>query len=153
MHIALYFENHRIRAVSLNFCINILGSPRGTRWAELIQNKAIPPQIPQPPKNTLFHTPKIPPFLPPLYKKSGSTEIEPLSKVSENAVFTRVFLTEISLEHTLKCFTMSGLIACHFVNCVVNCVESELLCELGKLGLSCCCAVFCVNAEFKIFLC
>ena len=59
---------------------------------------------------------KIPLFLPASCKKSGPTEIELLSKVSEYAIFTRVFLTEISLQKSLKRSSMTSLVSNYVIN-------------------------------------
>ena len=64
----------------------------------------------------------------------------------------RNLFAEISLQQTGKRFSVTGLIACHFMHGVVDRIKIVLLGELGKLELAGSGAVFGVDAHLKILL-
>ena len=106
-----------------------------------------------------------------LYLRSGkfhknSTNLEILSlrsikrRADKNPLFGAIKpyvtwvcgLLEVSVKETLKSLAVTSFVACHLVYCVVDCVESVLLCARSKVELTCCC--FCVLlAEIFSFSC
>ena len=51
-------------------------------------------------------------------------------------------LTKVSLKHSLEAYTVSCLVLCHLMNCIMDCIVAKLLSFLSKLKLTCCCAAF-----------
>lgn len=67
-------------------------------------------------------------------------------------VFLRFYklFAEIAVQKSLKSLTVSGFVACHLVHGIVYCVKAEFFCKFCKFGLACSCAVFSLNAQFKV---
>ena len=59
---------------------------------------------------------------------------------------------EVSVEKTLESLSVSCLVLCHFVNCVVDSVEVESLCLLCKVKLACGSAVLSFYALCEVLL-
>ena len=64
-----------------------------------------------------------------------------------------LFLCEISFKKSLKCFTVSCFVPCHFMYCIVDCIKTLFFSKLCKLCFTESCTVFCRCSHFKIFLC
>ena len=62
-------------------------------------------------------------------------------------------LTKVSLIKSFKGFAVAGFVSCHFMDCVMDCIEVKCFCSLCKVSLSCCCTIFSFDSHFKIFLC
>ena len=77
---------------------------------------------------------------------------QPKQKRAENSALC-ILLLEVSIKKSFKRLAVSCLIASHFVNGVVDCVEVKSLCALCEVELAHCCAVFCFNSHFKVLLC
>ena len=62
-------------------------------------------------------------------------------------------LLEITIVKSLKAFSVSCFVSCHFVNCVMNCIKVCcfcILCNSYLVGTSSC---FCVRTFLEISLC
>ena len=64
-----------------------------------------------------------------------------------------LFLCEISFKKSLKCFTVSCFVPCHFMYSIVDCIKTLFFSKLCKLCFTESCTVFCCCSHFKIFLC
>ena len=82
----------------------------------------------------------------------GSVYFNRPHKVLKTLDFTRFFLLEISLKKTLKCLAVSGLVAGHFMDGVVDGVQTVLLGASGQIELALGCAELAVNAPCQILL-
>ena len=67
----------------------------------------------------------------------GGDSLKSLDFAGNVAAATGGLLGEVALQQAFKSLAMAGFIAGHFVDGVVDSVEVQLLCQLGKLGLAC----------------
>ena len=56
-------------------------------------------------------------------------------------------LTKVSVIQTLKCFAVACFVSCHFMYCVMDCIEICFFSAFCKVCFSCSCAVFGIDSH------
>ena len=62
------------------------------------------------------------------------------------------FLLEVTVQQTLQSLAVTGLVASHFMDGVVDGIQAVLLCADGQVGLALGCTELAVNAPCQIVL-
>ena len=72
--------------------------------------------------------------------------------IAESGSLTIYVLAKVSLQQTLKCLAVAGLILSHLMNGVMNCVQVQGLCSLSQVELAGGSAVLSGNSHLQILL-
>src|SRR5699024_12598088 len=62
-------------------------------------------------------------------------------------------LAEVSLQKTSECFSVTSLVSCHFMYCVMNSVKVSSFRTFCKIEFTSCSAVLSLYTHLEVFLC